>query len=110
VRIHAADALNEHGRGDLVIRVFAPETGNTTPQYRIGVWRVMARAAGGENRAESYVARNSPSHARRRWFRPLHAVEHLAKLGVADPPIRPPLSQWLSTADERHRTLHLHGN
>jgi hypothetical protein len=100
VRIHAADALNDHGRGDLVIKAFAPEAEVTTPQYRIGVWRTLARATGGTDNRRSYVERvrqamldvNGPDR--------LHAVETMAKLGVADRSDRPALLQWLATADE----------
>jgi hypothetical protein len=100
VRIHAADALNDHGRGDLVIQAFAPQVSTTTPQYRIGVWRTMARAAGGDATRKAHVERiraamldvNGPDR--------VHAVETIAKLGAGERADRPALLQWLGTVDE----------
>ena len=44
VRIHAAEALLNHGFHDLVLREFLPENSTAEPMYRVGVWRVLAQA------------------------------------------------------------------
>jgi hypothetical protein len=100
VRIHAADALNEQGRGDLVIKAFAPEADTTTPQYRIGVWRVLTMAAYNEEMKRDYTERVRKAMLDVEGPDRLHAVETMAKLGAANPSDRPALIEWLKDCDD----------
>jgi SSS family solute:Na+ symporter len=99
-RIHAADALLDHGQGQTVAGLFAAEADTAAPPYRIGVWRVLARAAGSAAERQGFEER-----IRRDMLDPqapdrLHAAECLAKLGLATPAERPALGQWPAAADE----------
>jgi HEAT repeat protein len=81
VRVHAGDALAALNRPERVIAAFRPQADAAGPQYRIGVWRVLALAEQGDRRRE-YVAR-----IRRAFLDPhgpdqTHAIEALAKLKV----------------------------
>ena len=51
IRIHAAEALVEHGMGDEVAAVLAREAATAPPITRIGVWRVLARTSSDPARA-----------------------------------------------------------
>lgn len=100
VRVHAADSLLNHGQTAQVEKTFLPEVDTATPPYRIGVWRVMARAANTENERNAYVARlrkvvNDPSATDR-----ISATETLCKLNVASPVDNEAIEQWLLTADD----------
>ena len=81
VRVHGGEALAALNRPERVIAAFRPQADTAEPQYRIGVWRVLARAEQGDRRSE-YVAR-----IRRAFLDPngpdqIHAIEALAKLKV----------------------------
>ncbi len=100
VQVHAADALIDHGETNKVIPLFAPIATNPPTQFRVGVWRVMARAA--KTREERRVAveriqsvLRDPSAADR-----LQAAETLAKIGEADSADRGEVQLWLNTAEE----------
>jgi len=99
-RIHAAEALIAHGQAETVARFFASEIETTESPYRIGVWRVMARAAATEADRLRFVERirqalldlNGPDR--------LHAAESLAKLGKANPADRAAIAKWEATLDD----------
>jgi hypothetical protein len=100
VRIHAAEALIAHGVTEPVVASFAPEVNRVAPPYRIGVWRVMARAAQKSPERRQFIGQLhrvllDPKAADR-----LHAAESLAKLGVADAADRSVLESWLASADD----------
>ena len=84
-QVHAADALLDHGFTQEVHQVFAPIANNAPDSYRVGVWRVMARAATTEKLRAGFVEKirrvmHDPTASDR-----LQAAESLAKLGVSDP-------------------------
>lgn len=100
VRIHAADALIDHHHAEAVAPSFAREADAAAPPYRIGVWRVLARAAATAERRQAFTER-----IRRTMLDPqapdrVHAAESVAKLGAANPADSPVLVQWLATASE----------
>jgi SSS family solute:Na+ symporter len=100
VRVHAAEALLDHGQVQTPARLFAGEADTAAPPYRVGVWRIMARAAGTD--AERRIFRERiragllDTHAPDR----LHAAESLAKLGLSQRVDRPALENWAATADD----------
>ncbi|NIA15761.1 MAG: sodium/solute symporter [Nitrospiraceae bacterium] len=85
VKVHAAEALLALGYQQGVAEAFKAElaVNGNEPQYRIGIWRVLARAERTEEARAQYVD----------WIRAafldtsgpdrLHAIETLAKLGHA---------------------------
>jgi hypothetical protein len=100
VRVHAADALLDHHHAQPVASSFAPEADTAAPPYRIGVWRVLARAAATAEQQQAFIER-----IRRTMLDPqasdrVHAAESLAKLGAASPSDSPILVEWLVTASE----------
>ena len=100
VRIHAADALIDHRHTQVVASSFAREADTAAPPCRIGVWRVLARAAATEEQRQAFIER-----IRRTMLDPpapdrVHAAESLAKLGAASPSDSPALLEWLTTASE----------
>jgi len=100
VRVHAADALLDHHHAPPVAPSFAPEADTAAPPYRIGVWRVLARAAATTEQRQAFIER-----MRRTMLDPqapdrVHATESLAKLGAASPSDSPLLLKWLATATE----------
>lgn len=100
VRIHAAEALIAHGEAARVAEFISPEMGSTAPMYRIGIWRVMARAAAKEEDRRAFVEKirhamldaNGPDRG--------HAVESLCKLGEANPADRDYVLRWVATLDD----------
>lgn len=100
VRIHAAEALIQHGCTNPVAKFFAPLVANENPSVQIGVWRVMAQAA--ETEAQRRAAVTHIRHALLDEQSPvrLQAAESLAKLGSVAVTDRPVLERWLKKADE----------
>jgi len=85
VKVHAAEFLLALDYVEGVQQVFLKELElhGTEPQYRIGIWRVLARAAAREEERKEWVKKirdvfMDPAAPDR-----LHAVETLAKLGYA---------------------------
>lgn len=100
VQVHAADALLDHGEASRADASFAP-IGDAPPKpFRIGVWRVLARAAK-TKRARLACIENIQKvlHDRAAPDR-LQAAESLAKLQVLNDSNRALLHQWLSSAAE----------
>jgi SSS family solute:Na+ symporter len=100
VRIHAADALLDHGQCQTAADLLRAEAGTAGPPYRIGVWRVLARASGTAEERLDFRER-----IRRALLNPqapdrLNAAESLAKLGLAPPADRAAIRQWLAEVDE----------
>ncbi len=99
VRVHAAEALIEHGHSEGMVALYTPELGTATPPYRIGVWRVLARAAALPAERTAFVARiraalHDPAGPDR-----VHAAETLAKLAAVADTDRSVIAAWLATAD-----------
>jgi solute:Na+ symporter, SSS family len=100
VRVHAADALIDHHHAQPVAPSFTREADTAAPPYRIGVWRVLARAAATEEQRQAFIER-----IRRTMLDPqapdrVHAAESLGKLGAASSSDNPALLEWLATASE----------
>ena len=100
VRVHAAEALLDHGASQAVADSFLPEADTAALPYRIGVWRVLARAAGTAGDRRNFCHRihrlmTDPQSADR-----LSAAESLGKLGLVDPADRSLLEQWLLATDD----------
>jgi SSS family solute:Na+ symporter len=92
VKVHAAEFLIGLARRQGVADAFEVERGmhESQPEYRIGIWRVLARSAEKADQRKAWIDRikavladpAAPDH--------VHAVESLAKLGVpaTDPEFR----------------------
>jgi SSS family solute:Na+ symporter len=99
-RIHAAEALINHGYGFKVAPILLADANVETPGYRLGVWRTLARIAKGESERRDYIRRirevlNNAAAPDR-----VGAAESLAKLRVVDRSDRPLLEEWLRVAKE----------
>ena len=99
VRIHAAEGLLDNGEPDNIPATFRPEEDSAVAPYRIGVWRVLARATSGKAR-EQYIERlravvRDPAAPDR-----LSAAESLGKLQVVDRADREIVVHWLATAND----------
>ncbi len=99
VRIHAAEALIQHGCTNPVAKFFAPFVAQENPSARIGEWRVMAQAAETEAQRRASIAHIR--HALLDEHSPvrLQAAESLAKLGSVAVTDRPILEHWLKNTD-----------
>lgn len=100
IRVHAAEVLIEHGYGHLAAPLFQGEVNTAPPPYRIGVWRVLARVAEDEAERQRFTLRLRRAMLDAQGPDRLHAVESLAKLGIAPRADRPAVEQWLATADD----------
>lgn len=100
VRIHAAEALVEHGFGFQVSAALSSEADTAASPYRIGVWRVLARIAESPQQRDYFVGRLRRVLADSQAADRLHAAESLAKIGAADRADRPAIETWLLTADD----------
>jgi HEAT repeat protein len=100
LRIHAAEGLLDNGESrEKVTRLFRTESETATAPYRIGVWRVLARATEGEERRRNVElirsALNDPQATDR-----ISAAESLGKLNAVSREDRTIILQWLKTADD----------
>lgn len=100
VRIHAAEALCEHGYGYKVSAAIRSEVDSTMPGYRVGVWRVMARIATDEAERRRFVDRIRRVMLDETAPDRVGAAESLAKLGVTDRADRSPIERWMEKADD----------
>ncbi|HEY3900920.1 MAG TPA: hypothetical protein VGM54_20075 [Chthoniobacter sp.] len=100
VRIHAAEALIEHGYGFKVAPVLLSDAEVETPGYRLGVWRALAQIVKAESERRDYVGRIRRVLTDAAAPDRLGAAESLAKLRVADRNDRPVLEEWLRSAKE----------
>ncbi len=99
VRVHAAEALLDHHQAQLAAPVFAPWVDTTPPPLRIGVWRVMARAAETPAERERICGQIRQVMLDPQAPDRLHAAETMAKLGVSNPEDRPAIEAWLACAE-----------
>jgi len=100
VRVHAAEALLDHGYGRAVAESFLPEADTAALPYRIGVWRVLARAAWTEGDRRGFSSRIRSIMIDPQSTNRLSAAESLGKLGLADPADRSVLEEWLLATDD----------
>lgn len=98
-RIHAAEGLLDNGESKKIIAVFQPEADTAPAPFRIGVWRVLARATRGTQRV-AYVARVREVLQDSSATDRLSAAETLGKLHAATRADRKLVLRWLPTADE----------
>ncbi|MDD4890856.1 MAG: hypothetical protein PHU85_13125, partial [Phycisphaerae bacterium] len=85
IKVHAAEYLLELDYRDGVREVFLKELDlhGDEPEYRIGIWRVLARAAVAEKDRKTWIGRISEVIADRAAPDRGHAIESLAKLRTA---------------------------
>jgi SSS family solute:Na+ symporter len=100
VRIHAAEALAEHGYGFMVSAAFHAEAATAPPPIRIGVWRVLARIAEGNEERARFIDLLRKAMLDAQGPDRLQAAESLAKLGAANRSDRPAIEQWLASAND----------
>jgi SSS family solute:Na+ symporter len=100
VRIHAAEALLDHGQSQVAADLLQAEADTAAPPHRIGVWRVLARATGTAAERQEFRERIRRNLLDSQAPDRLHAAESLAKLDLATPAERPAIKQWLAAADE----------
>lgn len=84
VKVHAAEYLLRLGYPDGVREAFLDEErrSGSEPRYRIGIWRVLARTASGEER-ERWTQKILNAFLDTSGTDRLHAAETLAKLGIS---------------------------
>lgn len=81
VKVHAAESLLWTGHPEGVREVFLEEEKTAGPQYRIGVWRVLAQAAPDAQTRKQYVDKIAAVFFDKDASDRLHASETLGKLG-----------------------------
>ena len=102
VKVHAAEHLLALSYEEGVRECFLKEleTSATTPKYRIGIWRVLARAEHGADQKAAWLAPIKAAFLDEAGPDRLHAVETLAKLGYRPPPeARPRFEAALAAED-----------
>ena len=84
VKVHAAEHLLSLGYPQDVAVIFMQELElfGSEPEYRIGIWRVLARAAISPEEKESWIANIKEAFLDENGSDRLHASETLAKLDV----------------------------
>lgn len=100
VRVHAADALTEHGVKAEVAAVYAPLVDAAPPPDRIGVWRSMTRSAPDGKSRRQHIQRVRRVMLDEKATDRVTAAETIAKLNAGDPADLPALWKWIeSTGD-----------
>jgi len=85
VKVHAAEFLLWNGvLREEVYQVYLAENArySSEPQYRIGIWRVLAQASNTESERQQWIAKIQAAYADENGPDRLHAIETLAKLKV----------------------------
>ncbi len=108
VKVHAAEFLLGLGYPQGVAEQFNNELLNfgEEPEYRIGIWRVLAKAAPMAEARDSFVSKiliaaSDPGGPDR-----LHAIESLAKLGVKlSPEAETGIGQWTNATSAANATF-----
>ncbi len=82
IKVHAAEALLSSGQPDGVARAFESEliSHDSEPEYRIGIWRVLAQAAPTDRQRQPWIARIVAAFLDPGGPDRLHAAETLGKL------------------------------
>ena len=99
LRIHAVEGLLDNGESGGIVELFKPEADTAPAPYRIGVWRVLARATNGTERS-GYVERIRAVMRDAKATDRISASESLGKLNAASREDREFITQWLTTADD----------
>jgi solute:Na+ symporter, SSS family len=89
VKVHAAEALLALSYGDEVLDAFEEELRQhgKEPQYRVGIWRVLAQATADKQQREQYLQSIRAAYLNPDGPDVIHAVESLAKLKYAVPDV-----------------------
>ncbi|MEX1039109.1 MAG: hypothetical protein WDZ51_00660 [Pirellulaceae bacterium] len=81
--VHAAEYLLMLDNAEPVLAAFRPQADEQTPEYRIGVWRVLAQAEPVHVMRQRYIEKIRAVLLREDSLDRLHAMESLAKLQAA---------------------------
>jgi HEAT repeat protein len=81
-RVKAAEALADHGQPGRAFAALAGDADTAPPEERIGVWRVLARAAPTATGRQEFLDRIRKAAVALDGSDRIHAVEALAKLGA----------------------------
>ena len=83
IKVHAAEALLLSGQPDGVTRAFESEliSHGSEPEYRIGIWRVLAQAASTDRQRKPWIAKIVAAFLDTGGPDRSHAAETLGKLG-----------------------------
>ena len=83
IKVHAAEALLSSGQPDGVARAFESEliAHGSEPEYRIGIWRVLAQAAPTDQQRQPWIAKIVAAFLDPGGPDRLHAAEALGKRG-----------------------------
>ena len=102
IKVHAAEFLLalDHPQG--VSEAFAKELdiSDDVPEYRIGIWRVLSRAAIQEEQRSEWIAKIRDVFLDEEAPDRLHAAETLGKLGYTVPE-QGPVTRRCERADQR---------
>jgi len=87
VKVHAAEFMLSLGYSELVRDTFSAELKlhEHEPQYRVGIFRVLAKAAPNDRTRAAYQDRIAEIFVNRDAPDRLHAIEAIAKLGIRVP-------------------------
>ena len=99
LRIHAAEGLLDNGESGKIIELFRSEADTAVAPYRIGVWRVLARATNGEER-NRYIEKIRAVMRDPQAIDRISAPESLGKLNAASRADRNLIFDWMKTADD----------
>ena len=92
-RVKAAEALVDHGHAGRAFDALAGDADTAPPQERIGVWRVLARAAPTAAGRQQFLDRIRTAAVAPDGPDRVHAVEALAKLGAYREADRPAIER-----------------
>lgn len=99
--VHAAEYLIRLDMASQVLDTFRRQADNATPPFRIGVWRVLAQAEPSQEARHAYVEKIRTVLLDEQATDRLHALESLAKLGVAiQSPAELKVVQQMSVPDD----------
>ena len=99
LRVHAAEGLLDNGESRNIVELFQPEADTATAPYRIGVWRILARATSGDER-NRYIERIRAVMRDPQAVDRVSAAESIGKLNAASRADRDFISRWLESADD----------
>ena len=87
IKVHAAEALINLGYGPEVLPVFEQELAahGNEPQYRVGIWRVLAQIAPERQNRDEYLSKLRALSLDKRADEQVVAIESLAKLRYQAP-------------------------
>jgi solute:Na+ symporter, SSS family len=107
-RIHAAEFLLARGYPQGVADEFLKEleTSGNEPQYRIGIWRVLARTSSETGQRNEYIEKIRRAAIDPAGIDRLHAVEALAKLGAPlNSEARATVDRWTRESNIENRAF-----